>query len=445
MNWKEQMMANMIQNWIMNPPKHTYRIHISHNDMDGYACHMVTDIFGRYIYSGNHYNKPVSQRKTIYHAVTEVNPDSVKATINDVVKYLVDNTNYFSSGYSLSFLITDIGSFDPDTMFADLIEKGHTVSYLVVDHHQDFRKIGERNHFKTISAFGDIYHNGWFSIPGTGACELLLKAFTPEYGFNDPLMSHSDRLSELVPITKKTDKFQTGRPEAVTRAETPINLRTLIQNLSDIIRNVSKSDVGEWDNLVDGVPGPILAQRLIWSYYTKIPNGPERWYVDTMDYLMDATGEWKKIFDQIIASEAAAMTQEYELFKSSIVFHMDELEFKDNDALWKFRHDFYKFIEFKDEAFKNMDKSCFVLLRDADGKRLYPNYSIMAKWFMKDHPNCYFMFGIDTADHELSMRSYNPEADCAKFATNFGGGGHTHAAGFKMANFSNAYDEKFGS
>ena len=120
-----------IEEWFRMQNPHVKRIHLSHTDMDGYGCQVVSQV-ARCMYA----LKGVGTEPIIYRNMG-YDPKSQKEAIDSAVAEAIVSESFEKGENILSFLVTDIARFNPEKAFADLMAAGYLVHWLVLDHHQD--------------------------------------------------------------------------------------------------------------------------------------------------------------------------------------------------------------------------------------------------------------------------------------------------------------------
>ena len=123
---------NGLRKWIMESDWNTMRLHVSHNDMDGYGCHVMTRL------AVNVLNPNSKSSITFWN--TSAGMESIERTVRHYITRMETvpkdaKKRYAKGKKKLFILFSDLGGFDPN-FINTLIEEGHKVNYLCVDHHQ---------------------------------------------------------------------------------------------------------------------------------------------------------------------------------------------------------------------------------------------------------------------------------------------------------------------
>lgn len=119
-------------NWLFAEGANIHRLHITHTDLDGYACRVLTTGVLKVLNEGNE----VSTK--YYH----VDPGK---DINAVEEYITSIESNYRKGDMLYILITDLSNIDI-SYYNYLVSDGHNVKLFIIDHHQKmFRNYNENN------------------------------------------------------------------------------------------------------------------------------------------------------------------------------------------------------------------------------------------------------------------------------------------------------------
>ena len=409
--------TTLITDWLLSPVKGMYRIHLSGDDLDGYGAQLVTSFATEHICRVLHGCTPEDTlpKKYIYHLVNSSgDPDDVKSAINDVVESIIYATNYDKQTDALSFLVTGIEHFDPESMFSSLATAGHTIQYIVIDSH----KIDER-----------------FSHPVEPYRETAWKRF-----ISDTKTKYRALRSVWLRDTSQSctmhlfDSINLSMIQLMKREVSFAHIDTAmyhaliadIEWFGRICQNISKATMKDWGiwssnqvNFFSEISEPAVIQ-FIWNFYSRIEKGKDAWLTDMVDYACNFRRDVNdKIFDLIGESEWKLTRSQFSAFAENIQYTPTPVNGKEilgslvdwmNDKDWNCRY-----IE---------------LTPTDDGTIPYPAFEMLAQLHLERNTCVDVLIGYNTDTGYAYLRTIKDKFNLNFVAESFGGGGDPKAIEF---------------
>lgn len=371
-------------NWLMSDPtadNDTFAIHLSHDDMDGYGCQLVSQVARNICYAKN------MDRNIVINGNMDYNSAHQHRTIHDAID-VATNLGYKAGEDRLYFLVTDISRFNP-AIFRDYMND-HVINWIVIDHHPDpdnFNALDQKTFAEdgTLSLCED---NRIVIVPGGCSAAMLV--------YNLMIEENNDF-------------------HALDNGLLRYELKKLISAISD-------SDTGHWgtwaDTLAEKMPGSLaLCERLNFEHY--IAGGIEdRWVMDTMLRLPGIDPM------DYFSTQVFAGMRNYPLIVKDYWDHLGEL-YRSMD---KHTQQMSKIELGKFKGFGELKVYQYIPDPNMNAGHLFSPLS--AEWLRK-HPDVDVLLIHYPERGEYSLRSRDDGPDCSVIARQNGGGGHPRASGFR--------------
>lgn len=376
------------------------RIHISHNDLDGYGCMLVTKL---------HIMDDTTNINYSNVGLSEVNE-----TINTTVREIVNaETEKFDKVY---LLITDIANVDIHMLEQLSVE--YNIKYLVIDHHQ------------------------WNSKYDTNKCVYI----SNEY---------SATLLYFNLVSNLQNKYFVNPPRYPKPSECILNAR-------HVFELISKYDTGKWgkwrntttvcddsivfnnypcDGVINTIPAEITLQ-LLFKWYEYNPNiWVNHMYLllthSTEDLVPNANTDG---LDMWLSSYISYGIVEYNIFVVYMYERLNEAynlflrDIEDDQNLEELMNKYN--IKIPDE-YKNCVFKIFVDTasdKDKCNGNINGYFSLISKEYLETYTDVDILIMVydkpDNSDKTVSLRTAKDDINVADIAQFNGGGGHPKAAGF---------------
>lgn len=398
MNITSHNVMNGLRKWVMEDDWNTIRLHLSHNDLDGYSCHIMTRLATNML-------NPNSKSSTTFWT-TPAGRENIEKTIGRFIERMEKlpkdpKKRYEKGKKKLFILLTDLGSFNPE-FINGLIKDGHLVNYICVDHHvvaDDVNLIELEGNTEEFQMAKNCYYVD-DSMCATKAIGDAMRAI----------------------IAQK-------RTQNMVSPKVYENTRDMLNRVEQFTIQVDKFDRGLWGKWVglapDKIDGAVAEQLFFKSYDTK-----EKYrYVSIM----------ANYFHTFILGKNAPADQQpfwmvdMQRFNShrfnAIRYQLKELntEYEKCKSLLR-----PKTIDFViPEDFPDRDKLNIYEIY-LDEKDRAHSFTLSSREILEEHPEIDILILVYTYRGTVDMRTNRDDLNLFEIAYANGGGGHPKAAGFPM-------------
>lgn len=431
----------------LDPDGVLYRFHLSHNDLDGLACHVISTVYDCAL---NRFEIPLADltnalqyknweeihkahhRTPIQHSTCEAGAKNVKEALHEIFESCCRSGFYEPVGPKdqIILLITDLGGIT-DSMFDEFYEEfGDRFQVIVIDHHlsttPDRGKCDPNQIFWYVTGYQE------------GSLQSATKnLFTATYGSYDA--AHA---------TSTTSRRASKKHE------------TFVKQLTEYVEAVSKYDTGRWGEWLDRkTPDDVDLSVQQQLFFNNIP-----WdssadifqhvliskYVQDMIYLlsMEDYVHTNRAYWEIVRGNLNELHKEfYDMYQLTLAYNplvtftlkIDPINGVYNPVT---RH----MIRFGDisadvhvQPVNNRLQPCVTfgiieLRKDQDPTKEWKYFSLCSREIMAKYKLDLFIL-VDEPNGTISLRSMNNhgfEINCADIARRNGGGGHKRAAGYPI-------------
>ena len=422
-----------------------YRFHLSHNDLDGLACHVVSTV---YDCAMNRFEIPLAdltdalqfknwdeihvahRRMPILHSICKAGAKNVAEALHEIFESCCRSVFYKPVGPKdqIILLITDLGGIT-DSMFDEFYEAyGDRFQVIVIDHH-----------LATTPDHGKCDPNQIFWYV-TGYQEDNLQSatknlFTATYGSYDAAHATSTASGR---VSKKQETF--------------------VKQLTEYVDAVSKYDTGRWGEWLDkktpddvdlSVQHQLFFNRMAWDscadvfHRIMISN-----YVRDMIYLLSMEDYVHKNLQywEIVSNNLNELHKEfYDMHQLTLAYNphvtltvkIDPINGVYNPAT---KHmirlgDISADVQLVNNRLHPLVTFGIIeLSKDQGQTRNWKYFSLCSRELMKKYKLDLFIL-VDEPNGTVSLRSMNNhgfEINCADIARRNGGGGHKRAAGYPI-------------
>ena len=422
-----------------------YRFHLSHNDLDGLACHVVSTVYDCAL---NRFEIPLvdltdalqyqnwdevheaHHRMPILHSICKAGAKNVKEALHLIFEACCRSVFYKPVGPKdqIILLITDLGGIT-DSMFDEFYEAyGDRFQVIVIDHH-----------LATTPDHGKCDPNQIFWYV-TGYQEDNLQSatknlFTATYGSYDAAHATSTASGR---VSKKQETF--------------------VKQLTEYVDAVSKYDTGRWGEWLDkktpddvdlSVQHQLFFNRMAWDscadvfHRIMISN-----YVRDMIYLLSMEDYVHKNLQywEIVSNNLNELHKEfYDMHQLTLAYNphvtltvkIDPINGVYNPAT---KHmirlgDISADVQLVNNRLHPLVTFGIIeLSKDQGQTRNWKYFSLCSRELMKKYKLDLFIL-VDEPNGTVSLRSMNNhgfEINCADIARRNGGGGHKRAAGYPI-------------
>lgn len=389
---------NGLRKWIMEDDWNTIRLHLSHNDLDGYGCHVMTRLATNIL-------NPNSKSSITFWSTTAGKENIEDTIIRFITKMETlpkdPKKQYIKGKKKIFILITDLGSFNPN-FINSLIADGHIINYLYIDHHQ-------------IPA-----NNNKVELEGnTEEFQMVRNCF-----YVDDSMCATLSLSNAVRaiISQK-------RPPSLMTVSGTQNTKIMLDHIKSFSEKVNKFDLGlwgEWVGLTSGKIDDSVAINLFFQSY--LPN--ERYkYVSLMAnyfhtfaighdipkeekpfWCIDMT-RFKAHYFNAVGNQLKGLNAEFEKCKKllrplTITFNIpDSIPDKDNLKIYEIY---------------------------TDENDVIHSFTLISRELLNANSDIDIIALVYNRRQTVDMRTARDDLNLFEIAYANGGGGHPKAAGFPM-------------
>ena len=408
------------------------RLHISHNDLDGYSCFIPTKIASNIVKNESHYDED-------YYDVISSIP---------IPKYLTGELKTFFDCYDddmiskeLWILITDLGGIDPFDLYPTLLSLREThcrkdtkIHVCILDHH--INSVLDNIMAESKSAFK--------------LCSDKENGITRFYMSNENItIDYYDKIGESASKIL-TDVFT---DIDFVRNQIPFRSIVLLKRFINYVSLWDNGNFGFWNSRYIHKVDKQVKYNLVFSYFAQldhfshaIGDGDDcmrNLFVSQLaDYFTysNCSSSFIDVYDEIAQSRLIKMNDDYEKFINILSYSFNLVKAVDNgsitfDLKWledqsitiKIPKD--TIVEYNDKL-KNMFIDVF---QDTDEFNKYA-YSPYAKRYLKTH-NTAITIRINrhsNGDISADLRCLMDNISVQRIAFENGGGGHKKAAGFPI-------------
>ena len=414
-----------------------YRFHLSHNDLDGLACHVVSTIYDCAL---NRFDIPLvdvtdalqyknweeihnaHHRTPIRHSICEAGAKNIKEALHKIFKSCCQSIFYKPVGPKdqIILLITDLGGIT-DSMFDEFyVEFGDRFQAIVIDHHLA-------------------------TTPELGKCDPN-QIFWYVTGYQEGNLQSATK--NLFTVTYDPDASNNTASE---------KQKVFMKQLTEYVEAVSKYDTGRWGEWLDRkTPDDVdlsVQHQLYFNYrswdtadvfhYTIMQN-----YVEDMIRLlcMEDYVHNDLQYRKIVSNNLNKLHKEFHgMFLLTLVYNphvtltlkVDPINGVYNPAT---RHmirlgDISTDVQpINNPLHPLVTFGIIELHKDQSQTKEWKYFSLCSRELMKKYKLDLFIL-VDEPTGTVSLRSMNNhgfEIDCANIAWRNGGGGHKRAAGYPI-------------
>ena len=421
----------------LDPDGVLYRFHLSHNDLDGLACHVISTVYDCAL---NRFEIPLVEltdalqyknweeihiahhRTPIRHSICEAGAKNVKDALHKIFKSCCQSIFYKPVGPKdqIILLITDLGGIT-DSMFDEFYEEfGDRFQVIVIDHHLA-------------------------TTPDRGKCDPN-QIFWYVTGYQEGSLQSAAK--NLFTVTYGPDASNNTASE---------KQNVFVKQLTEYVEAVSKYDTGRWGEWLDrktpddvdlSVQHQLYFNHRSWDmenvfHYTIMQN-----YVEDMIRLlcMEDYVHNDLQYRKIVSNNLNKLHKEFhDMFLLTLVYNphvtltlkIDPIGGVYNPAT---RHtirlgDITTNVQPVNNPLHPLVTFGIIELRKDHGPtKEWKYFSLCSRELMKKYKLDLFIL-VDEPNGTVSLRSMNNhgfEINCADIARHNGGGGHKRAAGYPI-------------
>ena len=422
-----------------------YRFHLSHNDLDGLACHVVSTVYDCAL---NRFEIPLDdmtdalqfknweeihvahRRMPIQHSICKAGAKNVAEALHEIFESCCRSVFYKPVGPKdqIILLITDLGGIT-DSMFDEFYDAyGDRFQAIVIDHH--LSTTPDRGKCDPNQIFW--YVTGYQEGNLQSATKNLFTATCGSYNAAHPTSTTSGRASkkqerfvkQLTEYVEAVSKYDTGRWGEWLDRKTPDDVDLSVQHQL-FFNNIS------WDSSAD------IFRRVLISKYVQ----DMIYLLSTEDYVHTNRAYW-----EIVRGNLNELHKEfYDMRQLTLVYNphvtltlkIDPIDGVYNPAT---RHtirlgDITTNVQPVNNRLHPLVTFGIIELRKDQGPtKEWKYFSLCSRELMKKYMLDLFIL-VDEPNGTVSLRSMNNhgyEIDCANIAWRNGGGGHKRAAGYPI-------------
>lgn len=387
----------------MNP--NVKRVHISHNDLDGYGCTALIKI-ALSVLDVDDSPSPI----TYIHVDRPSDID--KAILECVETMLCQGFNKDCD--KIRFLITDIGRLRPDVFVKIRNELGVDCNYCYIDHHPDDASIGS-NVYKDLSS--DPGHNDGeyfeYRLVNTSDCATFMLNDIVFRRIVRSVITH-DR-SECLSDRHFMNTAGSFRPNIMVYRSAEINRKIAMTHVVSTFANaVNSYDLGQWGAWncpFDEVAADVKLQ-LIFSYFFE--KG-----IDFSDEIYEIVMHMDdEVYEQMYDKWREIARMQHEKLLKNLKKCTDNLS-KCEDVK----------VPICEDIIMNYGVNVYKYIIHGPEDELGGMFSLISKELLtSSHIDMLVL--VDYRNRTVGLRSKDGGVNCTRVATANGGGGHMRAAGF---------------
>lgn len=431
----------------LDPDGVLYRFHLSHNDLDGLACHVVSTVYDCAL---NRFEIPLvdltdalqyknwdeiheaHHRTPIRHSICEAGTENVKEALHLIFESCCRSVFYKPVGPKdqMILLITDLGGIT-DSMFDEFYEAyGDRFQVIVIDHHLA-------------------------TTPDRGKCDPN-QIFWYVTGYQeDNLQSAAKNL-----FTATHGPYDAAHTTSTTSCRVSKKQETFVKQLTEYVEAVSKYDTGRWgewfgrntpDDVDLSVQHQLYFNRMAWDSSADVfHHNMISSYVQDMIHLLSTEYYVRTNLQywEIVSNNLNELHKEfYDMRQLTLLYNphitltlkIDPINGVYNPAT---RHmirlgDISADVQLVNNLLQPLVTFGIIELReDQRQTRKWKYFSLCSHEIMKKYMLDLFIL-VDEPKGTISLRSMNNhrfEINCADIAWRNGGGGHKRAAGYPIPN-----------
>ena len=421
----------------LDPDGVLYRFHLSHNDLDGLACHVISTVYDCAL---NRFEIPLVEltdalqyknweeihvahhRTPIRHSICEAGAKNIKEALHKIFKSCCQSIFYKPVGPKdqIILLITDLGGIT-DSMFDEFYEEfGDRFQVIVIDHHLA-------------------------TTPDRGKCDPN-QIFWYVTGYQEGSLQSAAK--NLFTVTYGPDASNNTASE---------KQNVFVKQLTEYVEAVSKYDTGRWGEWLDrktpddvdlSVQHQLYFNHRSWDmanvfHYTIMQN-----YVEDMIHLLCMEDYVHKDlqYQKIVSNNLNKLHKEFhDMFQLTLVYNphvtltlkIDPINGVYNPAT---RHtirlgDISADVQPVNNPLHPLVTFGIIELhKDQRHTKEWKYFSLCSRELMKKYKLDLFIL-VDEPSGTVSLRSIDNhgfEINCADIARRNGGGGHKRAAGYPI-------------
>ena len=382
-----------LNDFVSESNPHVKRIHISHDDLDGYGCTFIIKKAGKLVNNTN--PTPVT-----YINISQ--PSMIETVIENCVHAAI-NQGFDAEHDVLSFLITDIGNVNP-AIFRKINDDMHvTCSYIIVDHH--VRKYDARDdefdQIITPDRKIALTRGYYFVYNNLCATYILFDAFTRIFKTFDDTGAHTY-------VTTITPRWES--PKSVVSPR----LTEAVKELSQCVNDYDTGNWGNWNCSYEDCSDSVKLQ-LIFNAYKQDGNDFSEILLDLFNHMDDMTSRLKELMSiaKLNHNELIAYHQKF----------LDGLKHCDCASMR---------LPVGNISIK-CGMSIYYYIIENESDELGGFFSLLSKEVLENtYPECDMLVLVDLPNNAVSLRSKENGINCARIAMANGGGGHPRTAGFPL-------------
>ena len=433
------------KNLEQDPDGLLYRFHLSHNDLDGLACHVVSTVYDCAL---NRFEIPLADltdalqyrnweevyvahhRTPIRHSICEAGAKNVKEALHQIFESCCRSVFYKPVGPKdqIILLITDLGGIT-DSMFDEFYDAyGDRFQAIVIDHH--LSTTPDRGKCDPNQIFW--YVTGYQEGNLQSATKNLFTATYGSYNAAHPTSTTSGRASkkqerfvkQLTEYVEAVSKYDTGRWGEWLDRKTPDDVDLSVQHQL-FFNNIS------WDSSAD------IFRRVLISKYVQ----DMIYLLSTEDYVHTNRAYW-----EIVRGNLNELHKEfYDMRQLTLAYNprltltlkIDPIDGVYNPAT---RHtirlgDISADVHLINNRMQPLVTFGIIeLSKDQSQTKEWKYFSLCSHELMKKYKLDLFIL-VDEPKGTVSLRSMDNhgfEINCADIARRNGGGGHKRAAGYPI-------------
>ena len=422
-----------------------YRFHLSHNDLDGLACHVVSTVYDCAL---NRFEIPLDdmtdalqfknweeihvahRRMPIQHSICKAGAKNVAEALHEIFESCCRSVFYKPVGPKdqIILLITDLGGIT-DSMFDEFYDAyGDRFQAIVIDHH--LSTTPDRGKCDPNQIFW--YVTGYQEGNLQSATKNLFTATYGSYNAAHPTSTTSGRASkkqerfvkQLTEYVEAVSKYDTGRWGEWLDRKTPDDVDLSVQHQL-FFNNIS------WDSSAD------IFRRVLISKYVQ----DMIYLLSTEDYVHTNRAYW-----EIVRGNLNELHKEfYDMRQLTLAYNprltltlkIDPIDGVYNPAT---RHtirlgDISADVHLINNRMQPLVTFGIIeLSKDQSQTKEWKYFSLCSHELMKKYKLDLFIL-VDEPKGTVSLRSMDNhgfEIDCANIAWRNGGGGHKRAAGYPI-------------
>lgn len=404
MNITDHGVMQGLKEWFTETSPAVLRLHLSHNDLDGYACHVISRTTLSLINNNSRsnidwWNTPAGE-ENINRTITTYISKMSNIILRHHKKYLKGKTTLF-------ILITDLGKFNP-SFINSLIADGHKIRYVYIDHHvltTDYNTIElTRNTLESQKV-----ENAYFTCIDYCATRFLTEAAMSIYRQLIDDSPETKRVYDaLIKYSNDVDSFDRGLWGKW---------------------NIITEDNAEYfaiHNPVDSISPSVTAQLLFNGF-----DGPEKYkYVALMaNYFHSLAIPTSENLPFWYVTEEAFATKYHEIVSREYNILMDEFK-KYKAEIHVLTSDIV--INIPESVSNSVDHPLYIWEIYLGENEVLKYFTLISKELLEQNRDIDIIVLVCMPRHTIDMRTLSDDINLAEIAAFNGGGGHQKAAGFPM-------------